>query len=504
MISTENSLDFIYKQQKELSVFGGIGALLGWDQMTYMPEKGASERSEQTALLSTLAHKRVVSDEFWNHITQLKDESVFSSLSIEDKHIVKRLYKDVEKSRKIPEDFVTRSAKITTMAYPAWQKARNKSDFSIFQPHLEKIIELQKEYAGYINLSGPQYDSLLDDYEEGMTTEKLRTEFNSLKKKLKTIVDKIISSKTYERQQEVSLNFPKNTQQHLCHHIFNQMNLPSDATRINESTHPFTTSLGNDDVRITTNFARENPLFSFFSTVHEAGHALYELGMPTGKYKDTAIADSPSLGLHESQSRFWENMIARSKSFWEYYYQEFKGEAKSQMNDISFDVWYRHINRVKPSLIRVDADELTYCLHVILRFELEADLMEEKLTVSELPQAWNEKMNEYLGIIPKTDKEGVLQDMHWSGGAIGYFPTYAIGTIYAAQLFDQLIKDKPETIEEIKKGEFKSILSWLRNNVHRYGRMMTAEEIIKQTCGEGLNSNRFTAYLEEKYYPLYT
>jgi carboxypeptidase Taq len=499
----KTSLDFIYKQQKELSVLGGIGALLGWDQMTYMPEKGANERSEQTALLSSLAHKRVVSDEFWKHITRLKDESVFSSLSNENKHIVKRLYKDVEKSRKVPEDFVIKSAKITTMAYPAWQRARNKSDFSTFQPHLEKIIELHKEYAGYINLSGPRYDSLLDDYEEGMTTEKLLNEFNLLKKKLKTILDKIKSSKKFERQQDVPLKFSKEVQQQLSNHIFNRMNLPSDASRIDQSTHPFTTSLGNDDVRITTNFDRENPLFSFFSTVHEAGHALYELGMPTGKYKDTVIADSPSLGLHESQSRFWENMIARSKSFWQYYYPEFKREAGSQMNSISFDEWYQYVNRVEPSFIRVDADELTYCLHVILRFELETDLMEEKLAVSELPQAWNEKMNEYLAITPPTDKEGVLQDMHWSGGAIGYFPTYAIGTIYASQLFNKLIKDNPKTIEEIRKGEFKSILSWLRNHVHQYGRMMTAEEIIKQTCGEGLNSDIFTAYLEKKYLPLY-
>jgi len=335
MSVSKESLDFIYKQQKELSVIGGIGALLGWDQMTYMPEKGASERGEQTALLSSLAHKRVVSDEFWNHISRLIKESIFSNLSTEDQHVITRLHKDVEKSRKIPGDFIKRSAKITTMAYPAWQKARNRNDFSIFQPHLEKIVVLQKEYCGYINLPGPRYDTLLDDYEEGMTSHKLRTEFTMLKKKLKTIFDKVLSSKMYENQQNLSLTFPKNTQQQLCHHISNQMNLPTDASRIDESTHPFTTSLGNDDVRITTNYNRENPLFSFFSTIHEAGHALYELGMPTGKYKDTVIADSPSLGLHESQSRFWENMIARSKPFWGYYYPEFKKQAGSKMNDVS-------------------------------------------------------------------------------------------------------------------------------------------------------------------------
>ncbi len=501
--STEESLKYISNQQKELSVIGGIGALLGWDQMTYMPEKGAMERSEQTALLSSLAHKRVVSEEFWKHITFLYDESVLPNLENEDQHVVKRLYDDVEKSRKIPEDFVIRSAKITTMAYPAWQQARNKNNFSIFQPHLEKIIELQKEYCEYIQLPGPRYDSLLDDYEEGMTTDTLRNEFLKLKKNIKHILEKIIASKTFEKQQDYNLRFSKEVQQQLCHHIFKQMNLPNGASRIDESTHPFTTSLGNDDVRITTNFDRENPLFSFFSTVHESGHALYELGMPMGKYKDTVIADSPSLGLHESQSRFWENMIARSKPFWDFYYKEFIRLAGSQMDSISFEQWYGYVNMVRPSFIRVEADELTYCLHVILRFELESALMEDKLKVSELPHAWNEKMQDFLGITPPTDKEGVLQDMHWSGGSIGYFPTYALGSIYAAQLFNQLETDQPDTIEKIRKGEFTSILSWLRTHVHQYGRMMTAEEIIKQTCGQGLNSDQFTSYLKDKYLDLY-
>ncbi|MDG6218475.1 MAG: carboxypeptidase M32 [Candidatus Thermoplasmatota archaeon] len=501
--SIKESLNFIYNQQKELSVLGGIGALLGWDQMTYMPENGARERSEQTALLSSLAHKRVVSDEFWNHITRLKKETVFSELSTEDQHVVRRLHKDVEKSRKVPEDFVKRSAKITTLAYPAWQKARNKSGFSIFQPHLEKIIDLQKEYCGYIDLPGPHYNILLDDYEEGMTTEKLEKEFFLLKKKITSILDKVVSSKRFEQQQTIPLNFSKSVQQHLCQDIFRQMNLSNECSRIDESTHPFTIGVGNEDVRITTSYERENPLFSFFSTIHEAGHALYELGMPEGKYKDTVIADSPSLGLHESQSRFWENMIARSKPFWTYYYPEFKKHRQAQMEQISLDSWYEQVNKVQPSLIRVEADELTYCLHVILRFELETMLMDEKLLVSELPQVWNEKMDDYLGVTPRTDTEGVLQDMHWSGGSIGYFPTYAIGTIYAAQLFKQLEKDLPETIEEIQQGSFSTILSWLRTQVHQYGRMMTAEEIIKNCCNEGLNADVFVSYLSKKYRTMY-
>ncbi|MCK5258976.1 MAG: carboxypeptidase M32, partial [Thermoplasmatales archaeon] len=232
-------------------------------------------------------------------------------------------------------------------------------------------------------------------------------------------------------------------------------------------------------------------------------HALYELGLPQGDFKDTVISDSPSLGLHESQSRFWENMVARNKHFWKYFYPIFEKTSPEQFKDVDSDIWYRHVNRVKPSLIRVEADELTYCLHVILRFELELALIDGEIKVSELPGFWNEKMDELLGVTPKNDKEGVLQDMHWSGGSFGYFPTYAIGTIYASQLFKQLSEEKPDITEEIEQGDFTSILTWLREHVHKYGCLMAADEIIENTCGEGLNSKVFIEYLKDKYYSLY-
>jgi carboxypeptidase Taq len=273
--------------------------------------------------------------------------------------------------------------------------------------------------------------------------------------------------------------------------------------RLDVSTHPFTTSIGYGDVRFTTNFERKNPLSSFFSTVHEAGHALYELGMPKDEFKDTVISDSPSLGLHESQSRFWENMVARSKQFWNYFYPIFKKSSPNHLKDLDIDIWYRYVNQVRPSYIRIEADELTYCLHVILRFELENSLMEDKIKVSELPELWNDKMYEMLGITPTKDKEGVLQDMHWSGGNFGYFPTYAIGTIYASQLFKKMTDENPGIYSEIEKGDFRNILNWLRGHVHKYGRLITADNIIKNACGEGLNAKVFVEYLKDKYLPLY-
>jgi carboxypeptidase Taq len=495
----KESLDFIYKEQKELSTFGGIAALLGWDQMTYMPKMGATERSEQGALISRLAHEKVISDNFWKHIQVLLKN--FDNLSEKDKPVVARLAKDVEKSRKIPSDFVERMSRITTLAYQAWEDARSKNDFMVFAPHLEKIIELEKEYCDYIKLPGPKYNTLLDDYEEGMTVSVLKNEFSFLKKNLIDILQKIMSSETYNKQAIINFKVEKEKQKKLSQILFEKMLLPNNKARIDVSTHPFTTSIGLDDVRITTNYDRSSPLFSFFSTVHEAGHALYELGMPRDEFLFTVISDSPSLGLHESQSRFWENNIARSMSFWKYFYSIFQDTSGYENPD--FDKWYRLVNQVRPSLIRVEADELTYCLHVILRFELEVDLMDDKIKVTDLPQLWNEKMNEMFGIIPQNDLEGVLQDMHWSGGSIGYFPTYAIGSIYSSQIYKKISEVNMNLETEIQQGNFQNILNWLRENIHRFGRLFTADEIIKKACGEGLNSRIFVNYLKDKYYKLY-
>ncbi len=499
----KTSREFIYKRQKDLSVFSGIGALLGWDQMTYMPQKGAADRSEHNALISLLSHERIISDEFWKHINLLSEPSTFSTLSVEDQMVVKRLYDDVEKSRKIPSDFVEKMARTTTLAYQSWEEARNKQDFKVFSPHLEQIIDMEKEYCGYIDENAPRYDVLLDDYEEGMTTVKLAREFSYLKKELTTLLDRIISTDIYEKQEEVMIHADADVQRMLCQHVLDVMMLPKDACRMDTSTHPFTISLGYDDVRITTNFERKNPLFSFFSTVHEAGHALYELGMPQGIYKDTVISDSPSLGLHESQSRFWENMIARSKPFWHYFLPVFKESMSKNLHSMSVEQWYRMVNQVKPSLIRVEADELTYCLHVILRFELESGLIDDRIDVSELPELWKEKMDAFLGVSPSNDTEGVLQDMHWSGGSIGYFPTYAIGSIYASQLFQKIVIDMPQTLSDIQQGNMKNIIEWLRTHVHQYGRLMTADDIIGKTCGSGLNAKGFVSYLKDKYADIY-
>ena len=502
-ISNE-SLDYIYREQQELSIYGGIGALLGWDQMTYMPPGSAEDRANQLGLISRLSHDKVVADEFFQHATQLSQSSTLKKLASHDQLVVYRLVKDLKKARKVPSWFVEKSAKVTTLAFAAWEQARKKHDFKGFALHLEKVIELEQQYCDFIKLPGHSYNSLLDGYEEGITTTILTREFAVLKKQLQDLVKEIVDSKKYAIQQPLNMSLTKKQQQTMTDMILSQMELPKGRYRIDVSTHPFTTALGDNDVRITTNYDRPNPLFSLFSTIHEAGHALYELGLPKEKFKDTVISDAASVGLHESQSRFWENMIGRNEHFWQYFYHRCTGRFPKFFHSLGHAAWHQKINQVRPSLIRVEADELTYCLHVILRYELELDLIDGKIQVQELPQLWNEKMQEYLDIQPKNDVEGVLQDMHWSGGSFGYFPTYAIGTIYAAQLYQQLIKESPEIKEQLHQGELSSIHHWLFSHIHQYGRQLTAEEIIQKTCGEGLQAKVFIQYLKDKYYELYS
>jgi carboxypeptidase Taq len=466
-----------------------------------MPRNGAQDRSEQAALISSLSHERVVSDDFWNHIQYLI--KFLDDLDEKDQIVVKKLEKDVKKARMIPSDFVKKMTKLTTVSYQKWEDARKKRDFKIFLPYLNEIINLEKEYCGYINLPGPLYNSLLDDYEEGMTVDRLKKEFRILKKHLIILLNDIKNSKNYQNQNQPILAFHPKKQKQITTLILQQLHLPKDRFRIDESTHPFTTKIGYDDVRITTNYKKNNSLFSFFSTIHEAGHALYELGLPRDEYENTVISDSPSLGLHESQSRFWENMIARGRPFWEYFFNDFSKLFTDIRSHYTLDSWYEIINKVQPSLIRVEADELTYCLHIILRFEIEIGLMDESISVNELPQIWNEKMIDMLDMKPENDVDGVLQDMHWSVGNIGYFPTYAIGTIYAAQLYKKLISNRPEILDQISQGNFKAIINWLGEHVHQCGRIYQADEIIKKICGDGLNSNVFIEYIKEKYYQIY-
>ena len=491
-----NDLELINNYQKEMTLLNQSIALLEWDQLTYMPSKGVGSRSEQISLLSNLIHKKMISNELFTSLNALKKQK----LSNKNGLMVKKLYKEVSKSRKLPEEYIKELSKITSLAYNAWELARKENRFKKFQPYLEKIVKLKKQECKYINEPGHEYNSLLDQYEEGMTVERLKPIFFKLEKNLIDLLNKIKESGNYRKQKKSMLkqHFSIEKQRKLCDDVAKRMGLLGFFSRLDLTTHPFSEKIGVDDVRMVTGF-RESPLFSFESTMHEAGHALYELNLPEEDAYNI-LGKVPSLGIHESQARFWENMIGKNKLFWKFYFPIFKKEFNLKGD---FNQWFKEINYVKPSLVRIESDELTYCLHIILRFELELGLIEGSIKVSDLPKLWSKKMKELLGIVPRNDKDGVLQDVHWSGGSFGYFPTYAIGTIYSSQLYKQLLKERPLVEEKIRKGNFNEIILWLDKKIYKVGNKSTADEIIKKACREGLNPKVFTDYLIKKYSELY-
>ena len=492
----KKNLRIIRDFQKELTLLEQISSLLDWDHQTNMPAGGVSSRAEQTALVSFLYHDSLTSGKLRKALKALKKEK----LSGIDKYSIRKLDKMCRRACKLPSEFVEEMARTTALAHSAWEKAKSENDFAAFKPHLEKIVKLKRKEAGYVNLPGHPYNSLLDSFEEGMTVKKLKTAFDSLKGNLTELIGKVKSSQVYRnKKQRISgIKFPREQQVVLCGDAAGRIGLRESESRLDFAEHPFTTTIGLHDIRITTN-VRRNPFFAFESTIHEAGHAVYELGFPE-KYNNTVLSDAPSMGLHESQSRFYENMIGKSKPFWKYYGPKFNRAFGAKLKT---DEWYAEFNRITPGRIRVEADELHYCLHIILRFELETGLLEGAIDTAELPELWNKKMKDFFGVAPRNDSEGVLQDVHWAGGHFGYFPSYAIGTLYAAQLYQQALSEIPRLEIDIAGGRFDEIRNWLRKKVHVHGSKFLAEEVISKTCGEGLNPNAFIEYVTDKYSYLY-
>ncbi|MCK5450102.1 carboxypeptidase M32 [Candidatus Pacearchaeota archaeon] len=489
-------LELVKKYQKEIILINQTIGLLEWDQQTYMPKEGAKARAEQHAFLGSLSHEKIISDELFSAIERLKK----IELSGDDRIMIERVYRDASKARKLPKKFIEELSKTASLSFNAWQDAKKEKDFELFKPHLEKIIGLKKKEAKFIRLEGHPYNSLLDSFEEGMTSEELKPKFEELKKELINLLRKIEESETYKSQKRVltKKEFPREYQMHFVKDVSKRIGLGEDYSRVDFAEHPFMVRIGTNDLRITTNI-KDDPFFSFGSSIHESGHALYELNLPI-EHEFNFLCDASSYGLHESQSKFWENMIGLSESFWKYYFEKFNSKFELENN---FDKWLNEVNFVFPGKIRVEADEVHYCLHVILRFEIELDLIEGTIEVKDLPQIWNEKMQEYFGVIPENDSEGVMQDVHWSQGTFGYFPTYAIGTIYATQLFEALRKEFPEIEKDIEIGDYSKIKEWLRENIHKHGRKFTSEDIIKNVCNEGLNPGVYIKYLNDKYSKIY-
>jgi carboxypeptidase Taq len=497
--SLKQDLEILRNTSKELKLIHGILSLLGWDQEVYMPSKGVLGRGKQTAFISELYHNKLISKELGNSIEKLEDNK--DKLTRNDKSLLRNISHDYKKAVKIPSEVVKELAEIETISQKAWEKAKKESDFKSFAPYLSKILKLKLEICEKVGYKNSPYDVLLDDFEPYMTEEKLDKLFPKLREETIKILNKIKNNKINIVKKKINLSMPIDKQKQFTLLVLKKLGYDFGAGRRDEVEHPFTTWISANDVRITTHYYKEDFTKALSSSIHEGGHALYEQGRDK-KILLTGLDEGISFGIHESQSRTWENFVGRSKYFWKYFLPKLK-KLYPKFKSIQEKDLLLEINEVKPSLIRIYADEVTYNLHIIIRFEIEKDLIKGKIKVNDLPEVWNSKMKEYLGIKPKKDSEGVLQDVHWSCGKFGYFPTYSLGNLYAGQFFYKMKKDIPDLNKRIEKGDFACLLNWMREEIHKFGHIYTASEICKKITGKDLDAKYFVNYLNEKYGEMY-
>ncbi len=483
-------------------------SMLHWDQETYMPPGAGRGRAEQLSALEGLAHDKSVGPEMerllskWVDLKSGQVKGEARDWAEEARALLREVWRDYNKATKLPSEFVRRFGKASSLSEQVWVEARKKSDFSLFAPHLKTMVALKKEEIGYIGYQASPYDALLDDYEPGMTVAKLVPLFASLKAQLAPLLEKIVHSPVQPKADFLHRAYPPEKQLAFGQQVLEAMGFDFNHGRQDLSAHPFTTSFHPTDVRITTRVEADDLLSSLFSSIHEGGHALYDQGLDPDLF-GTPLGEALSLGIHESQSRLWENGVGRSKPFWKHFYPILQKTFSEGLTGVDPETFYAAVNRVRPSLIRVEADELTYNLHIMIRFEIERALIEENLPVEALPSLWNEKMRQYLGITPDSDADGVLQDIHWSGGAFGYFPTYTLGNLCGVQFLNQAKKERPDLEEEIAKGNFLPLKKWLNEKVHRWGRRYSSDDLIRRVTGESLNPDYFVRYLKEKFSPIY-
>jgi len=476
-------------------------ALVGWDQQTYMPPGAAEERGYMQATLARISHDKFVSDEIGKLLFDLKKELPNLDADSEEYRIIKVTARDYDKETLVPGEFVAEFAQATTLAQQAWMEARGKSDFSVFQPHLEKIIELGKRYISFFPPSDHPYDTLLDNFEPGMKTADVKAIFDALRPQQVELV-KAIAGRPQMDDSFLHVEYDEKSMLAFSEEVANAFGFDFKRGRQDKSAHPFTQSMGPDDVRITTRFDPKIPFGLLFGTMHETGHALYEQGVGH-TWSRTMIESGASLAIHESQSRMWENLVGRSLPFWEHFYPRAQELFPTQLRNVKLDHFYKAINKVQPSFIRVEADEATYNLHIMLRLELEIAMVEGKVAVKDLPELWNTKMQEYLGVTPPNDAKGVLQDIHWSGGMMGYFSTYALGNLISVQLWDRFLEYNPELEDQIRKGDFSALLSWLRVKIHQYGRKYEPQELVERVTKSKIDSTPYVRYLNKKYRAIY-
>jgi carboxypeptidase Taq len=496
-MSAETSWTELETRMRELAELSRVVTLLDWDTQTTMPPAGSLGRARVTATIRVLRHRRLVEPRLGELLADLES----SDIDPQRAAMVRVAGRSHRRAARLPDDLVRRISVASTLGNSAWREARAAHDFAQFQPHLEEIVRLKREQADLLGHDGERYDALLEAYEPGMRTERLVPLFEGLRSELRTLLDAIAGAPA----QPSPLNgvvYPEAPQIRLANRILADIGFDLDAGRLDQSAHPFSSMVGLRDVRVTTRLYPENPFPSVFSTIHEAGHGMYDQGFDPA-FEDLPLSEAPSLGAHESQSRLWENIVGRSRPFWERYTPVARELLGSDLGGMDADAVYRYVNRVSPSLIRVDADEATYNLHILIRFELELALLREELEVADLPGAWNDAYERHLGVRPPHDGDGVMQDTHWSDGSFGYFPTYTLGNLYSAMLWNRLAADVPGVDDAIAAGRFAPILDWLREHVHRPGHLLECEDLMRHVTGAGLSHGPLIDYLWAKLGPLY-
>ncbi|MBN1450305.1 MAG: carboxypeptidase M32 [Anaerolineales bacterium] len=485
----------------EVADLNNAQALLGWDQQTYMPQGGSEARGNQLATLGKISHQKFTSDEIGALLGDLEKEYEDADLDSDDLRLLKVTRHNYDKATRVPSEFVAEFAVVTSKAFEAWVEARKKSDFSIFRPHLEKVVELNQRYVSFFPPADHPYDVLLDQFERGMKTADVKEIFDTLRPQQVELL-KAIAEKPQVDDSFLHVEYDEKKMMDFSEVIATKFGYDWERGRQDKSAHPFTTNFSINDVRITTRFESDNPTILLFSTMHETGHALYELGSKQD-YERTPLAGGASLAVHESQSRMWENLVGRSLPFWEHFYPEFQKLFPAQVGNVDLGTFYKGINKVESSLIRVNADEATYNMHIMLRLELEIGMIEGNVEVKDLPEIWNAKMDEYLGILPPDDAKGVLQDIHWSGGTLGYFSTYALGNLISAQLWEKITADIPDLADQFRQGKFEALLTWLREKIHVHGNKYEPQELVQRVTGSKIASAPYIRYLKHKFSDIY-
>ncbi|MER3401927.1 MAG: carboxypeptidase M32 [Armatimonadota bacterium] len=495
----------VYEQllawSKEIRLLGSMMGVLGWDQRVMMPPKATPYRASQFALLSRLVHERATDPRVDEWLRIVEQSELVADVESDTAVNIRQWRRQYDRMTKLPTELVTEFTHTTAIAEKAWEQAREKSDFSHFKPHLEKIVALVREIAERIGYEKEPYDALLDEYEQGMSAEEVERLFAPLREWTPQLVERIRSAPHQPDTRILRRHYPRSAQEQFCRLIAERIGFDWQSGRLDPTVHPFASRLSPGDVRITTRYYEDFLSPSLFGTIHELGHALYELGLPEEHF-GTPLGEATSLGVHESQSRMWENFVGRSHAFWKYFFP-IAQQHFNALRDVGLDEFVFAINAVRPSTIRVEADEVTYNLHILLRFELELALMRGELEVVDLPDAWNERFRAYMGFIPPSDAEGVLQDVHWSGGMIGYFPAYTLGNLYGAMLYESAERDLGDLSAMYRKGEFAPLLAWLREKVHRHGKRYTGKELVERISGQSVSAEPLLHYFERKFGALY-